>query len=79
MQQTVMVSDTLSHNFAECIKSRLMIGSTEYWNICSGAESTVPWGPGDWLLFVLFGGLLLAATVGITLMLVAAFDLGDFD
>ena len=46
---------TLNNNLSECLKPILDIGGTTYVNLCTGAESFVPWGSMLWGLIGMIG------------------------
>ena len=51
----------------ECLKSIVRIGSTVWVNVCTGKETTVPWGAGDWVTGIL-ETLFLAGFVGFVIV-----------
>jgi len=64
-------TQNLNLNSTECIARASDIGGTLIRNVCSGAQSYVPWGSGDWALAVVVGGL-VALVFGIFAFLAVA-------
>lgn len=55
-------TNNVNLNATECLGKTYDIGSTTIRNICSGAESVIPWGSLDWAAFVTLGVLFGAVT-----------------
>jgi hypothetical protein len=48
-----------SKTLEACLKTRTMIGYTEYRNICTGQNTQVPWGVTDYLLGAMLVGMIV--------------------
>lgn len=55
-----MAEITVNQNATECVRTVSNIGGSIVHNICSGAQTAVPWGTLDWVLFYGLGGFCAA-------------------
>lgn len=62
------MENDMNFNYSECVKSYDKWGETTYQNICTGEETTLPWGFSGYFIFVfliLVIAVLCAVIVGI--------------
>ena len=61
-----------SKTLEQCLKGVYSYGHTTYMNICTGTETTVPWGGVDWVLNLtltaLGVGVVLAILIGLAIL-----------
>ena len=58
------MTEQISADVAECIKSVSHIGSDTYVNVCTGESFNVAWGSGDWGVGI-FLGLIFTIMLGL--------------
>lgn len=50
-------------NESQCVKEYEIVGQTVYQNICTGQQTSVPWGLSGWLCFGFLIGLILTLII----------------
>lgn len=53
----------------QCIQTVNNLGSTSYYNICTGKISTVPWGQGDFMVMIIVAGCFITLILGAFIMI----------
>jgi hypothetical protein len=60
------MNSTVNANIAECLKTATHLGFNRVHNVCTGAQTDVPWGGIDWLLFLGVSGIVAAIILMVT-------------